>query len=232
MLAVNREERIRAGLHPKMGSTSLAEDRRTLMTWTKAELVGFYLREESEALKAIDRAIGAEQALRDHRAEAMTLEKRTVRDTPKSPEQKRAYEEWKHRNQGRGVLADDVFISGWNARPAEPAELRADRDAATADVAKAKASAWDEGIAYSKGEAQRLYDFVVRPLADSPRPTPNALVQPCRDALSALDTGWGYKEYEAHIGSTALHVMMESLVVYPFDDDPNPYRARVNGDDQ
>ena len=45
------------------------------MTWTKADLVEFCLQAESNELKAIDRAIAAEIALRDHRAESLTIEK-------------------------------------------------------------------------------------------------------------------------------------------------------------
>ncbi|MEC5149178.1 hypothetical protein [Cryobacterium sp. GrIS_2_6] len=112
------QERIDLGLHPKVGNQSLAESRRVLMTWTKAEIAEFYIRAESDELKAIDRAIAAEMALREHRAEAFTLNKRDIRDTPKSPEQKRAYEEWMHRNKGKSLLVDSIFLAGWNARAA------------------------------------------------------------------------------------------------------------------
>ena len=111
----NMQERIEAGLHPKMGSQSLTETRRVLMTWTKADLVGFYIREESNALKAIDRAIQAEMTLREHRMESLTLSKREIRDTPKSPQQKHAYEEWLHRNKGQNLLIDSIYLAGWNA---------------------------------------------------------------------------------------------------------------------
>ena len=118
----NRQERIAAGLHPKMGYQGLAEQRRVLMTWTKAEIVDFYLREESDAIKASDRAIAAEQTLRDHRAEAFTISKRPIRDTPKTPEQKAAWEEWQYRFKGQSFLADSIFNAGWNARAALPAD--------------------------------------------------------------------------------------------------------------
>lgn len=112
----NMQERIQAGLHPKMGSRSLAEDRRVLMTWSKAELIEFYLREESDAIKASDRAIQAEMSLREHRAEAVSVGK-----PPKHPgwgyDKARAFawKVWVTPRKGRDLAAETVFSAGWEA---------------------------------------------------------------------------------------------------------------------
>lgn len=122
IMKANREERIAAGLHPKQGSQSLAETRRILMTWTKADLVEFQIREESDALKAIDRAIAAEQALREHRTHSLTISKPTYR-TDLPPVAHAAFEHWVLPRKGQDLTAESVFLAGYNAAINPPADL-------------------------------------------------------------------------------------------------------------
>jgi len=114
----NRQERIKLGLHPKMGSESLAETRRILMTWTKADLVNFQIREESESIFAHERAVAAERALRDDRMESVTAEK------PKHPrpdhdgQRSFAWKLWQQPRKGELFGAEAVFAAGWDAHKA------------------------------------------------------------------------------------------------------------------
>lgn len=114
-IEANKNERIERGLHPKLGQQSLAETRRALMTYSKAELVDFLIREESNALKAGDRALQAEQELLEHRAESLTISKRPDHDPKDTPAQKRVRAEWMHRHHGQNLLADAIFSAGWNS---------------------------------------------------------------------------------------------------------------------
>lgn len=111
----NKQERLALGLHPKMGQQSLAETRRILMTWTKDDLVGFLIRDESDMLKAIDRAVAAEMALRDHRRESITLSKPPTDRPKRNTARTRAWEIWQHPRKGQIYDPQTIFEAGWIA---------------------------------------------------------------------------------------------------------------------
>jgi hypothetical protein len=131
-----QQERVEAGLHPKAGWQSLAEQRRVLATWSKADLIEFQIREESDALKAIDRAIAAEQSLREHRAASLTLSKPRAGESSLSKLIREAFELWAHSLKGRDFMAETVFAAGWKARDAEVAAARATALAEAATIAR------------------------------------------------------------------------------------------------
>lgn len=92
---------------------SPAEMRRVLLTWSKAELVEFVIRAESDELKMRRKQLEAWAESQRVRAHALVL-----------PREAKAYElgyadpfnGWLITHKGQTLDAKDVFLAGWTAR--------------------------------------------------------------------------------------------------------------------
>lgn len=105
-----REEWKALGLEPRIQSPD--ELRRVLMTWSKAELVNFVIRAESEEIKAKREKLGAWAEAQEVRASALVLpaEGKRFEFGASDP-----FNGWLIRHKGQNLDARTVFMAGWTA---------------------------------------------------------------------------------------------------------------------